>query len=148
VIWGYCKVLLILPIKMSANWSKFDIEKFDGTTSFALWQIRMKAILSNLGVKAALTGRPKDLEGDVNDKKWEEMDDKALSTIQLCVSDSTLQEILTETKAADAWAKLEQTYMQKTVTNRLRLKQRFHSLKMAELKVLLLRPTFLIIPLF
>ena len=60
------------------------------------------------------------------------MEDKALSTIQLCLSDCTLQEILTETKAADAWAKLEKTYMQKTVTNRLRLKQRFHSLRMTE----------------
>lgn len=117
---------------MSANWSKFDIEKFDGTSSFALWQIRMKAILTNMGVKAALTGRPKELEGADNDRKWEVMEDKALSTIQLCLSDCTLQEILTETKAADAWAKLEKTYMQKTVTNRLRLKQRFHSLRMTE----------------
>jgi hypothetical protein len=60
------------------------------------------------------------------------MDEKALSTIQLCVSDSTLQEILTETIAASARNKLEKTFMKKTVMNRLRLKHRFHSLRMAE----------------
>lgn len=111
--------------------TKFDIEKFDGTSSFALWQVRMKAILSNLGVKAAITGRPKDLEGVLNDKEWETMNDRALSTIQLCLSDSTLQEILSETTAVDAWKKLEEIFMKKSVTNRLRLKQRFHSFRMA-----------------
>ena len=63
--------------------TKFDIEKFNDTSSFVLWQVRMKAILSNLGVKAAITGRPKDLEGVQNDKEWETMNDRALSTIQL-----------------------------------------------------------------
>ena len=117
---------------MSSSGTKFDVEKFDGTSSFALWQVRMKAILSNMGVKDAISGRPTELEGEAHDKEWKTMDDKALSTIHLCVGDSTLQEILTETTAKGAWTKLEETYMQKTVTNRLRLKQRFHSLRMAE----------------
>jgi gag-polypeptide of LTR copia-type len=50
------------------------------------------------------------------------MDEKILSTIQLCVSDSTLQEILILITAACAWNKLEKTFMKKTVMNRLRLK--------------------------
>jgi gag-polypeptide of LTR copia-type len=92
----------------------------------------MKTILSNLGVRAAITGQPEELEGDENIKEWAAMDEKALSTIQMCVSDSTLQEILTEITAAGAWNKLEETFMKKKVTNRLRLKQRFYSLRMAE----------------
>jgi hypothetical protein len=81
---------------MSLNWSKFDNEKFDGTTSFALWQVRIKSILSNLGVRVDIIGRPEELAGDENNKEWAVMDEKCLSTIQLCVNNSTLQEILTE----------------------------------------------------
>lgn len=74
--------------------NKFDIEKFDGTTSFALWQVRMMAILSNQGVNSAIFGRD-NLPAKVSDQEWAVLDDRALSTIQLCLSDSTLQEILT-----------------------------------------------------
>jgi gag-polypeptide of LTR copia-type len=49
------------------------------------------------------------------------MDEKTLSTIQLCVSDSTLQEILILITAG-AWNKLEETFMKKMVMNRLCLK--------------------------
>ena len=59
-----------------------------------LWQVQMTAILSNLGVKATISGRPKEMEGEAKNKDWEIMNDKSLSTIQLCLSDSTLQEIL------------------------------------------------------
>jgi gag-polypeptide of LTR copia-type len=106
---------------MSLNWSKFDIEKFDDTTSFVLWQVRMKVILLNLGVRAVITGQPEELEGEENSKEWAAMDEKALSTIQLCVSDSTLQEILTKTTTG-TWNKLEETFLKNTITNRLRLK--------------------------
>jgi hypothetical protein len=58
----------------------------------------MKTILSNLGVRVIITGRLEELAGNDNNKEWAEMDEKTLSNIQLCVSDSTLQEILTETR--------------------------------------------------
>ncbi|GJT35276.1 hypothetical protein Tco_0925695 [Tanacetum coccineum] len=34
--------------------TKFDIEKFDGKNDFGLWQVRMKALLEQLGLAAAL----------------------------------------------------------------------------------------------
>ena len=48
---------------------RYDIEKFDGKTSFALWQVRMLAILSSQGVKDAVYGRDK-LVDAITDKKW------------------------------------------------------------------------------
>ena len=36
--------------------TKFDIEKFDGSTSFSLWRIKMKGILTHQGLKKALMG--------------------------------------------------------------------------------------------
>ena len=71
---------------------RYDIEKFDGKTSFALWQVRMLAILSSQGVKDAVYGGNK-LGDAIIDKKWREMDDKALSIVQLCLSNGTLQEV-------------------------------------------------------
>jgi len=69
--------------------SKFDIERFDGKTSFALWQVCMAAILSTLGIKDIIYGR--EVDAKMTDKKWKEMDDKALFTIQLCLSDIILR---------------------------------------------------------
>jgi len=71
--------------------SKFDIERFDEKTSFALWQVRMAAILSTLGILDAVYGR--EVNAKMTDERWKEMDDKAVSTIQLCLSDATVQEV-------------------------------------------------------
>jgi gag-polypeptide of LTR copia-type len=60
------------------------------------------------------------------------MDGKALSTIQLCLSNSTLQEILSEKTAKGLWEKLENIFMKKSLTNRLRLKLRLYTLRMEE----------------
>ena len=58
----------------------------------------------------------------MEDKNWEMMDDIVLSTIQLCLSDSTLQGIHSESTTICAWKKLEEIYLQKSITNRLCLK--------------------------
>jgi hypothetical protein len=34
--------------------TKLDIPKFDGKISFAVWQVQMKAVLTQLGVRKAL----------------------------------------------------------------------------------------------
>jgi len=111
--------------------SKFDIERFGGKTSFALWQVCMAAILSTLGIKDAIYGR-EEADANMTDKKWKEIDDKVLSTIHLCLSDATLQEVLSETTAMGLWKKLQETYMKKFLTNQLRLKLRLYTLHMAE----------------
>ena len=110
---------------------RFDIEKFDGKTSFALWQVRMLAILSSHGVKDAVFGRD-ELPDAITDKKWRDMDDKALSIVQLYLSNGTLQEVMEEKTAKDLWEKLQNTYMKKSLTNRLRLKSRLYTLRMLE----------------
>jgi gag-polypeptide of LTR copia-type len=111
--------------------AKYGIEKYDGETSFALWQVWMAAILSSIGIKDAIYGRDKLVE-PVTYKKWFDLDDKALSTIQLCLSNSTLQEDLLENTAKGLWEKLESMYMKKSLTNRLRLKLRLYTLRMVE----------------
>jgi len=60
--------------------SKFDIEKFDGKISFAIWQVQMLAILTQNDLKKVLVGkmtRPTTM----TEEQWDEMDEKALSAI-------------------------------------------------------------------
>jgi len=90
----------------------------------------MAAILSTLGIKDAIYGR--EVDAEMTDKKWKEMDDKVLSTTQLCLCDATLQEVLLETTTIGLWKKLEETYIKKSLTNRLRLKLRLYTLHMAK----------------
>jgi len=86
----------------------------------------MAAILSTLDIKDAIYDR--EVDAKMRDKRWKEMDDKAL----VCLSDATLQEVLSETTAIGLWKKLEETYIKKSLTNRLQLKLRLYILHMVE----------------
>ncbi|KAH9716149.1 Integrase catalytic domain-containing protein [Citrus sinensis] len=61
-----------------------------------------------------------------------EIDKKARSTIILSLGDSVIREVANEKTVADLWAKLEKIYMTKSLTNRLYIKRRMFTLKMAE----------------
>ena len=91
----------------------------------------MMAVLTNQNLKVALDGRDKK-PATMKDSEWEEADQKALSTIQLSITDDVLQEVLSEKTAASLWNKLESLYLKKTVANRLGVLQRLYMLRMAE----------------
>ena len=110
---------------------KLDIEKFDRSVNFGLWQVKMKAILIQNGVHKALDGKEKMPEG-TSEARWEEMDAKALSAIQLCLSNEVLREVVKEVTSKGIWQKLESLYMEKSVTNRLLLKSRLYDLRLQE----------------
>jgi hypothetical protein len=65
------------------NWFKFDIEKFDSTTNFSLWQVQMKIILSDLSVRVVITGWQEELENDENNE-WAAMDEKIVNHSDMC----------------------------------------------------------------
>ncbi|MBA0671123.1 hypothetical protein Goklo_029604, partial [Gossypium klotzschianum] len=54
--------------------------------------------------------------------EWEELDEKALSTIQLCLTNIVLQEVLMEKISTTLWKRLETFYATKSLVNRLVLK--------------------------
>ena len=55
----------------------------------------MKAILIQNGVHKTLEGEDKKPTG-VSEAKWDEMNAKALSAIQLCLSNEVLREVMKE----------------------------------------------------
>ncbi|MBA0670591.1 hypothetical protein Goklo_024498 [Gossypium klotzschianum] len=54
--------------------------------------------------------------------EWEELDEKALSAIQLCFTNTVLQEVLMEKTSSALWNRLETLYAPKSLANRLVLK--------------------------
>ncbi|KAK9067917.1 hypothetical protein SSX86_012028 [Deinandra increscens subsp. villosa] len=115
--------------------SKFDIEKFDGRNDFNLWRLKMRAILVHQGIVDALKGEASLPAGLTEEKKKETMD-KAHSALILCLGDRVLREVSKETTAGGVWMKLEQLYMTKSLANRLYMKKRLYTFKMASGKSL------------
>ena len=74
----------------------------------------------------------KDLPKTLSEKKKNDILEKAQRAIILSLGDKALKEVSRETSAAAIWLKLEKLYMTKSLANRLYLKQRLYSFKMAE----------------
>ncbi|KAJ4701403.1 Retrovirus-related Pol polyprotein from transposon TNT 1-94 [Melia azedarach] len=62
------------------------------------------------------------------------LEEKAHSTIMLCLVDDIITEVAEEEIAQGLWVKLEGLYMTKSLTNKLLLKQRLFSLRMHEVE--------------
>ena len=102
---------------------KFDLPLLDYKMRFAMWQVKMRAILahsSDLDVVDGLGG-----EGQ---KSWtaeeKRKDHKALSLIQLHLHNDILQEVLQEKTVAELWLKLESICMSKDLTCKMHVKMK------------------------
>ena len=95
---------------------KFDLPQLDYTTRFSLWQVKMRAILTQSSdLDEALDGfGKKDANTWTDDEKRK--DRKAFSLIQLHLSNNILHEVLAEKSAAALWLKLETICMSKDLT--------------------------------
>ena len=102
------------------------IDKFTGRNCFSLWQIKMRALLKQQGLWEVL----KLSAGAKLSAEMAIMDEKAHSSIMLCLSDDVIVEVAEEETAAGLWLKLESLYMTKSLPNKFLLKQRLFSLRM------------------
>ena len=73
---------------------KFDIQKFNGVINFNGWQIRMNAFLTQSELKKALLKEKK--SENMKEETWQELDEKALTAIQICLADEVLDEFSSE----------------------------------------------------
>ncbi|KAJ0834198.1 putative RNA-directed DNA polymerase [Helianthus annuus] len=116
---------------------RFDVEKYDGRINFGLWQVQVKDVLIQSGLHKALRGKltpvsSKDSSGTSkdDDEEWEDLDLRAASAIRLCLAKNVLANVHGISTAKDLWEKLEQLYQGKGISNRLYLKEQFHTLRM------------------
>ncbi|KAH9649101.1 hypothetical protein KPL70_025857 [Citrus sinensis] len=116
--------------------TKVDLEKFNGKNDFNMWKVKMEAVLITHGLGDALLPVTKKEGKDVSTSKtpeqMAEIDRKAKGTIILSLADSVIREVAKEPTVADLWAKLESSYMKKSLANRLYIKKRMFTLKMHE----------------
>uniref|UniRef100_A0A0D3BS43 Reverse transcriptase Ty1/copia-type domain-containing protein n=1 Tax=Brassica oleracea var. oleracea TaxID=109376 RepID=A0A0D3BS43_BRAOL len=86
----------------------------------------MQALLKQQGIWGPLSGK-KSEAADL-----EALEEKAFSTILLCLADEIIIEVSDEKTAASLWQKLASVYMTKSLMNKLLLKQRLFALRMQE----------------
>ncbi|MFQ6634313.1 hypothetical protein Gotur_010703, partial [Gossypium turneri] len=67
----------------------------------------MMAILVQSGLKKVVTGKKPE---NLNKTEWEELDENALSAIQLRLMNTVLQELLMEKISSALWKRLETLY--------------------------------------
>jgi hypothetical protein len=118
-------------MEINASITTVSLVKFDGTRNFGLWQRRVKDLLVHQGLVKALYGKTKKLEKMIDDI-WEEQDMKAVSTIWLLLANEIMYDVMEENSTAGIWLNLEKSYMSKSLTNKLHLKQKLYGLKMTE----------------
>jgi hypothetical protein len=64
--------------------------------------------------------------------KWEDLEEKALSTLQISLSPDVRRDVPNAKSATELWKKLEKPYMTKSLANKLRLKERLYIIRMVE----------------
>ena len=89
----------------------------------------MKVILFQQGVKDALKDES-ELPVTMMAKEKSDIDEKAYHLIILTLRDKALREVSEETIIEGVWNKLEQLYLENSLSNRLYLKERLYGFKM------------------
>ncbi|KAG2669750.1 hypothetical protein I3760_14G048100 [Carya illinoinensis] len=62
--------------------AKFEVEKFDGTSNFGMWQCEVMDILIQQELDITLEGKP----DDMTEHDWKKLNTQACSTIRLCLT--------------------------------------------------------------
>lgn len=112
-----------------ASSGKIDIEKFNGQ-SFELWKLNTEDLLVDKDQWIMVDPSTKPTR--VSDEEWKKLDQKAKSTIQLCVSDSVLLNVSGEATAKALWDMLGTLYQSKSLVNKLFLQKKLYNLRMKD----------------
>ncbi|KAG8486938.1 hypothetical protein CXB51_020500 [Gossypium anomalum] len=110
---------------------KYEISLLDRNTKFALWQIKMQAVLEQMDLEDALLGIDK-MPSTLTDEEKKRKDRKALTQLHLHLSNEILQDVMKEKTTTALWKRLEQICMSKTLTSKLHMKQRLYTHRLEE----------------
>ena len=103
--------------------TKFDVEKFDGTYNFGMWQCEVQDVLSQQELDVALEeSRPE----DVDEKDWTRINRLACGTIRLCLSKELKYPFMRETSASKLWKEMEDKFMNNSIENKLYMRTNFY----------------------
>ncbi|CAL8168905.1 unnamed protein product [Prunus armeniaca] len=105
------------------------LKPFDGKDDFTDWQRMMKNILIQRDLDDALSGEK---PTGMTDVTWTKVLKKAKSSIEIHLTRSVRSHITEKMTAREAWEKLHNVYMGKTVSNKLFLKDELFGLRLEE----------------
>ncbi|KAG8497200.1 hypothetical protein CXB51_008576 [Gossypium anomalum] len=100
--------------------AKFEVEKFEGTNNFVMWQCEILDVLCQQELDIALEEKPDKMD----DKKWAKINRQACGTICLCLAKEQKYSIMRETSAKKLWDTLEENFLTKSLENRLYMKKK------------------------
>ena len=75
--------------------AKFEVEKFNGTNNFGMWQCEMMDVLCQQELDIALDDKPEDM----NDAEWAKINWWACGSIRLCLAKDQKFFVMKETSA-------------------------------------------------
>jgi hypothetical protein len=106
-----------------------EMEKFNGK-SFELWKLKMEYLLVDKDQWIAVDLGTATIGTSIDD--WKKLDQKAKSTIQLCLLDSVLLNVSEEDATKDLWDKLGKLYQSKSLVNKLFSRKKLYNLRMRD----------------
>ncbi|KAH9680676.1 hypothetical protein KPL71_026642 [Citrus sinensis] len=102
--------------------AKFEVEKFDGTNNFGMWQCEVLDVLCQQELDVALEEKPDMMD----DKEWIKINRQTCGTIRLCLAKDQKYSVMREISAKKLWETLEEKYMKKSLENRLFMKKKLY----------------------
>ena len=94
-----------------------------------MWKMKIKAILRKENCLEAIGERPDEIS---DSKKWEKMDGDAIANLHLALADEILSSVAEMETAKEIWDTLTNLYEAKSLHNKIFLKRRLYTLRMAE----------------
>ncbi|KAM6551630.1 hypothetical protein CsatB_001438 [Cannabis sativa] len=108
--------------------ARFELEKFDGSTDFALWRESLKGILVHQKVAKVL--RDEKLLAEKKPDEIVEMEEIAYYTIIMYLSNGVRRKLIQEKTVKGLWNKLEQLYMAPSISSKINLLERLYGFRM------------------
>ena len=96
--------------------TKFDVDKFDCTNNFGMWQCEVQGVLFQQELDVTLEeSRPE----DVDEKYWTRINRLACGTIRLCLCKELKYPFMREMSVSKLWKEMEDKFMKKSTGNKL-----------------------------
>ncbi|KAG8492015.1 hypothetical protein CXB51_015325 [Gossypium anomalum] len=100
--------------------AKFEVEKFDSTNNFGMWQCEILDVLCQQELDIALEEKPDKMD----DKEWAKINRQTCGTIRLCLAKEQKYSVMRETSTKKLWDTLEEKFLTKSLENRLYMKKK------------------------
>ena len=114
---------------------KVDIDKFDGSGDYRIWRRKIRSLLAQQKLLRVLED-PIEWPENTTKIQPEELLETATGLIIFNLSDSIIRLVDKEETPAKIWKKLEEQFQQKSLTNKIYLKERIFGYKMSHSKTL------------